>query len=280
MSVEKLPVEEIKIPWWNPREVRDPEILNALMESIRKSGVLEPIHVAKIGGEYYCIEGGGRLLAAKQLGIKEIPAKVHEIDQDRAMVLVGELQLTKDDLTQAEKGKYVSMLIRRGLFKNVDEVAEYFGFDRTTVYKWIREYKAAKMEVDETPLPKPVAKELVTLPQRLRKPIIQEVKNLPSPEVQREVVKQVKREIREKMIDEPEEVAHLVKKTIQEVGEPHRLMRFQGAKANYVIYPEDDMVVIMVLGPRGKVEQQVKIPVEDLKPLIKRLQLIASYLSR
>ena len=175
-----LPTDKIKIAWFNPREVRSPEAIDALIESIKKNGILEPIHVVKLGDEYLCIEGGARLLAAQALCLEKVPVKIYEISIEDAMKLTGELQLIKDDLTAAEKGKFIMMLIRKGIFKSVDDVAKYYNIPPWRIYEWIKEYKVAKIEVDEAHLPKPIAKELVTLPKEIRKPIIQEVKDIPN----------------------------------------------------------------------------------------------------
>jgi len=267
-----LPTDKIKIAWFNPRECRDPEVIQALTESVKKSGILEPIHVVKIGDEYLCIEGGARLLVAQSLGLDKVPVKIHELDLESAMKLTGELQLTKDDLTPAEKGKFIMMLVKRGIFKNVDDAARHYGISSKTMYEWIKEYKAARIEIDETPLPKPVAKELVTLPKELRKPIIQEVKDIPNQELQKKIVKEVKREVKERMAEEPEEVEKIVKKVIEKVSEPIGETKIKGREYNYCIYPKDQSIVIRRENERGVMQDQIVIPLRDLDILLRYLQ--------
>ena len=266
-----LPTDKIKIAWFNPRECRDPEVIQALTESVKKSGILEPIHVVKIGDEYLCIEGGARLLVAQSLGLDKVPVKIHELDLESAMKLTGELQLTKDDLTPAEKGKFIMMLVKRGTFKNVDDAARHYGISSKTMYEWIKEYKAARIEIDETPLPKPIAKELVSLPKELRKPIIQEVKDIPSQELQKEIVKQVKREVKEKLVEEPEEAREIAKKVIERIMEPIQEFDIRGREFNYHVFVKDQNIVIMKM-ERQTLQEQISIPLRDLDILLRYLQ--------
>jgi len=267
----ELPVEKIKLAWFNPRECRDPDVLNALVESINKSGVLEPIHVVKTEDEYLCIEGGARLLAAKQLGLEEIPAKIYHVNLEDAMKLTGELQLTKDYLTPVAKGKFILMLIKKGIFRNVEEVSKYYAIPTQTIYDWIREYKA-RIVVDETTLPKPVAKELVTLPKELRKPIIQEIGQISTPALQKEIVKEVKREIKEKMVEEPKEVEKIIKKVVEKVVNPPNEIKFKAREFSYHILKSDQKITIMRLDKRETMIDQIVIPLSDVEILLKHLQ--------
>jgi ParB/RepB/Spo0J family partition protein len=266
-----LPTDKIKIAWFNPRECRDPEIIQALTESAKKSGILEPIHVAKIGDEYLCIDGGARLLVARSLGLKEVPVKIYETSLENAMKLTGEIQLTKDDLTPAEKGKFVMMLVKRGIFKNADNVAEHYNISRTTIYEWIRQYKS-QMVLDEVTLPKPVAKELVSLPREIRKTVAHEVaQNIINPELQKQAVKEIKREIREKLIEKPEEAREVAQKTIQKITQPTQELDVKGREFNYHVFMKDRSIVIMKM-ERQTLQEQISIPLRDLDILLRYLQ--------
>jgi ParB/RepB/Spo0J family partition protein len=265
-----LPIDRIKIAWFNPRECRDPEIIQALTESAKKSGILEPIHVAKIGDEYLCIDGGARLLVAQNLGLEEVPVKIYEKTLEDAMKLTGEIQLTKDDLTPAEKGKFVMMLVKRGIFKNIDAVAEHYNISRTTIYEWIRQYKSQIM-LDEVTLPKPVVKELVSLPREIRKVVAHEVaQNIINPELQKQAVKEIKRELKEKIIDEPEEAREVAQKTIQKITQPTKELNIKGREFNYHVFVKDQNIVIMKM-ERQTLQEQISIPLRDLDILLKQL---------
>jgi ParB/RepB/Spo0J family partition protein len=265
-----LPLDEIRLAWFNPRECRDPETLAALEKSIAERGVLDPIHVAKVGDEYLCIEGGARLLAARKLGIERVPVKVYEIGLDEAMKLTGELQLPRDDLTPAEKGKFIAMLVKKGIFRSVDDAARYYNLSSKTVYEWVKEYKT-RVIIEDAPLPKPVAKELVSLPREVRKPIIQEVRDIQNPELQRRIVKEAKKEVRERMAEEPEEVREIVRKAVEKVAAKPEEVIVKGA-FEYNIWREGDDVIIMQMTKQKSLVGQLKIPVSDIPRFLRALQ--------
>jgi ParB/RepB/Spo0J family partition protein len=265
-----LPVDKIRLAWFNPREARDPEAIKALAESVKKSGILDPLHVVKLGDEYLCIEGGARLLVAQNLGLDEVPAKIYEMGIEDAMKLTGELQLVKDDLTPAEKGKFISMLVKKGIFKSVDDAARYYNLSPKTVYEWIKEHRT-RIIVEDAPLPKPVAKELVSLPREIRKPIIQHVKDIPNPELQKRIVKEAKREVRERMAEEPEEVREIVRKVVEKVAAKPEEVTVKGTY-DYNVWRDGDDVIIMQMTKQKSLIGQLKIPVSDIPRILRALQ--------
>jgi ParB family chromosome partitioning protein len=265
-----LSIDEIKLAWFNPRECRDPETLAALEKSIAERGILDPIHVVRFGDEYLCIEGGARLLAARKLGIERVPVRVYEVGLDEAMKLTGELQLSRDDLTPAEKGKFITMLVKKGIFKSVDDAAKYYNLSPKTVYDWVKEHRA-RVIIEDAPLPKPVAKELVSLPREVRKPIIQEVKDIPNPELQKRIVKAVKREVKERMAEEPEEVKEIVRKVVEKVAAKQEEVTVKGAY-DYNIWRDGDDVIIMQMTRQKSLIGQLKIPVADIPRILRALQ--------
>ncbi len=69
---------------------RDPDAggsefpLDALIESIRRAGVLQPLLVASRRGRFLLIDGGRRLAAATVVGLRHVPCIVHEVDEPSA----------------------------------------------------------------------------------------------------------------------------------------------------------------------------------------------------
>src|SRR5262245_38322413 len=65
----------------NPCQARssfDPQAVAGLAESIRQHGVIQPVSVRRRGDSYELVAGERRMLAARQAGLKSIPAVVHE----------------------------------------------------------------------------------------------------------------------------------------------------------------------------------------------------------
>ena len=73
MRIEAIPLNQIRRPL--PR-VNDQTKVAALMDSIRKVGLNEPIDVLEVDGQYYGFSGCHRYEACQRLGLETIPCNV------------------------------------------------------------------------------------------------------------------------------------------------------------------------------------------------------------
>ncbi|NEN95500.1 MAG: ParB N-terminal domain-containing protein [Moorea sp. SIO3I7] len=73
VDIKEIPLEQIRRPL--PRQ-NDPNKVAALMESIAKEGLLEPIDVLEVDGQYYGFSGCHRYEAHQRLGKKTIKCRV------------------------------------------------------------------------------------------------------------------------------------------------------------------------------------------------------------
>ncbi|NEP36111.1 MULTISPECIES: sulfiredoxin [unclassified Moorena] len=71
--IKEIPLEQIRRPL--PPQ-NDPNKVAALMESIAKEGLLEPIDVLEVDGQYYGFSGCHRYEAHQRLGKKTIKCRV------------------------------------------------------------------------------------------------------------------------------------------------------------------------------------------------------------
>ena len=74
-----------------PLHVLDAEpALNApaLVDSVKRFGVLEPLLVQKREGRYKLLAGHRRFVAARAAGLREVPCLVHRVDDLEAAALV------------------------------------------------------------------------------------------------------------------------------------------------------------------------------------------------
>ena len=69
--------------------------LPALVESIRRYGVVEPLVVQRNNGAYKTIAGQKRLAAARAAGLRDVPCIVHHVSDERAQALRDVLQSPK-----------------------------------------------------------------------------------------------------------------------------------------------------------------------------------------
>ena len=63
------------------------DALPALVESIKRNGVLEPLVVQRNNGTYKTITGQKRLAAARAAGLRDVPCLVHHVSDERAQAL-------------------------------------------------------------------------------------------------------------------------------------------------------------------------------------------------
>jgi ParB family chromosome partitioning protein len=85
-----------------PRRKFDEEQLNALANSIRENGVIQPIVVVKEGKKYKIVAGERRWRASKIAGIEKIPAIVRTLDAQKRLELSLIENVQRQDLNPIE----------------------------------------------------------------------------------------------------------------------------------------------------------------------------------
>ncbi len=130
---------------YQPRKTFSDESLQRLADSVRVSGVIQPVIVRPItgadgahdGAKWELIAGERRWRAAKLAGLKTLPAVIHEVS-DRVTAewaLVENLQ--REDLNAVERAQALKEL-RDEFGLTQSQVAEQVGLDRATVANLIR----------------------------------------------------------------------------------------------------------------------------------------------
>lgn len=138
-ALKSIPVGQITGNPFQPRQEFNPEELSELQESIRATGLLQPITVRRRVGRdgFELIAGERRLRAAKTLGWKEIPAIIKEIDDRTLLTLALVENLQRTDLNPIEEGEgYHRLADEFGLTQQ--QIAETVGKDRSTIANMLR----------------------------------------------------------------------------------------------------------------------------------------------
>ena len=120
-----------------PRTHFDDASLSSLTESIRAHGVVQPILVRRMGDRYEIVAGERRWRAAKQAGLRSIPAVVRDVaDEDLLEIALIE-NLQREDLNPIEEAQAYSKLIDTvGLTQ--EALAERVGRDRSYITNYLR----------------------------------------------------------------------------------------------------------------------------------------------
>jgi ParB family chromosome partitioning protein len=115
-----LPLEAL-VPSPQPR--RRFENLEALAQSIREKGVLQPLLVRPLGnGRYAIVAGERRYRAAKMAGLAEVPVRVLDLSEKEARLLALVENLQREDLNPYEETLGVLELLSEELGKTREEV--------------------------------------------------------------------------------------------------------------------------------------------------------------
>src|SRR5947207_11578487 len=138
-ALKSIPVSQISRNPFQPRCEFSTEDLTELQESLNASGLLQPITVRRRLGKdgFELIAGERRLRAARNLGWKEIPAIIKEIDDRTLLTLALIENLQRTDLNPIEEGEgYHQLASQFGLTQQ--QIAETVGKDRTTIANVLR----------------------------------------------------------------------------------------------------------------------------------------------
>lgn len=120
-----------------PRKTFDEDKLAELADSIRQNGVLQPILVRRKGQKYEIVAGERRYQASKLAGLKEIPAVVREIDDDKVFQLALIENLQRSDLSPMEEAKgYKQLLTSQSLTQ--EELAKILSKSRSAIANTLR----------------------------------------------------------------------------------------------------------------------------------------------
>jgi ParB family chromosome partitioning protein len=113
-----------------PRQVMGD--LSELMASVAEKGIIEPLVVRQRLGRYQIIAGERRYHAAVQVGLREVPVVVREVDDAEVMELALVENLQRKDLTAFEEAEALHQLAQKCDYTHED-MARKLGKSRTAI---------------------------------------------------------------------------------------------------------------------------------------------------
>ena len=133
-----VPIEKVEPRADQPRNVFNQEALQELAESIHQFGMIQPITVRKLDSGYFqIIAGERRWRAARIVGLREVPVRVIEADDKRAMELALVENLQREDLNAIEEAKgYRTLIEEYGMTQ--EEASKSIGKSRSAVANSLR----------------------------------------------------------------------------------------------------------------------------------------------
>jgi ParB family chromosome partitioning protein len=130
-------VDQIQHNPWQPRHVFDEDELSRLSDSIRTHGVLQPLVVRQVGGQFQLIAGERRLRAARAAGCADVPVRIVDFNDQQVLEAALVENVQRADLNPIEKAQGFKEYLDR--FKMTHEqLAERINMDRSTITNLLR----------------------------------------------------------------------------------------------------------------------------------------------
>ena len=135
--VRDIPLELIDRNPYQTRTHFDEVALTELADSIKVSGVVQPVTVRQQAGRFQLITGERRWLASQRAGKLTVPAIVRQVSNEQAMEITIIENLQREDLNPVEQARAYERLARDfGLTQ--EQMAQRTGKDRSSVANFLR----------------------------------------------------------------------------------------------------------------------------------------------
>jgi ParB family transcriptional regulator, chromosome partitioning protein len=137
-AIHQLALELIDRNPYQTRSHLDEAALTELADSIKATGVLQPITVRAVpGGRYQLIAGERRWLASQRAGKPTVPAIVRQVSNEQAMEMTIIENLQREDLNPIEQARAFDRLGREfGLTQ--EQISLRTGKERSSVANFLR----------------------------------------------------------------------------------------------------------------------------------------------
>ncbi len=135
----KIPVDVVSSNPYQPRKNFEPEAQEELKKSILSNGLIQPITVRRVpNGRYQLISGERRLKACVEIGYRDIPAYIIQIDKEETMLAMALIEnIQREKLNPIEIGHAYKRLMEECSLTQ-EQIADTIGKDRTTIANSIR----------------------------------------------------------------------------------------------------------------------------------------------
>jgi ParB family chromosome partitioning protein len=132
-----VPIGQVKPNPAQPRKKFDEAAIGELANSIKSSGVLQPIVVVPEGDHYKIVIGERRWRAAQSAGLQKVPVLIRNIPKSQQVEISLVENLQREDLNPIEVAQaYDRLVAEMGLTQQ--EIANKVGCDRSSVANTLR----------------------------------------------------------------------------------------------------------------------------------------------
>jgi ParB family transcriptional regulator, chromosome partitioning protein len=122
---------------YQPRTHFREQALEELAQSIRSSGIIQPLVVRRIAGRFQLIAGERRWRAAQRAPVGRVPVVIRDVPEEVALEMALVENLQREDLNPIEQARAFERLVEEFSLTQ-EEVAERTGKDRATIANSMR----------------------------------------------------------------------------------------------------------------------------------------------
>jgi ParB family chromosome partitioning protein len=133
----EVEIDEIRPNPFQPRMKFDDRSIEELAQSIRESGVVQPIVVTPEEDHYKIIVGERRWRASQKAGLRKMPVLIRNIPREKQLEISLIENIHREELNPLEIAQAYQRLIDEGGYTQ-QEVADKVGKDRTSVTNYVR----------------------------------------------------------------------------------------------------------------------------------------------
>jgi ParB family chromosome partitioning protein len=143
-KTQELPIDSIVPNPRQPRKAFNNNSLHDLSQSMKRSGVLQPVVVRRQGQQFQIVVGERRWRAAKMAGMSHIPALVREATDAELLELALVENLLREDLNPMEEAEAYQRLLIEFAWTQED-LGQRVGKDRSSVANHLRLLKLPEL---------------------------------------------------------------------------------------------------------------------------------------
>lgn len=137
-QLAKIPVDRVSPNPFQPRISFDLDAMEELKKSILQNGLIQPVTVRRLDGNYQLISGERRLKACIDIGYKDIPAYIIKVDSDETMLALALIEnIQRESLNAIETANAYKRLMDECSLTQ-EQIADKVGKNRTTIANSIR----------------------------------------------------------------------------------------------------------------------------------------------
>lgn len=137
-SINEIPVGQIAVNPFQPRQDFEEGPLNELAESIRLQGIIQPLTVRKLDDkQYQLISGERRLQASRKAGLEKVPVYIRTANDQQMLELALIENIQRENLNPVEIALSYQRLITECQLKQ-EELGDRVGKKRATVTNYLR----------------------------------------------------------------------------------------------------------------------------------------------